>query len=113
MNQLSLALDPKLGLSADELVTAWNADPDLRSKAAANHERPALGTLLDPLLAHGLVSLAVSVAGGLTTNLILDFLRGRLKAKGQENPAVEIEQRELPTGERLLIARVGQGRSAG
>jgi hypothetical protein len=112
MDQLNVALDPSLGLSADELVEAWNASPGLRAKAEAKRKRTAPGTFLDPMLAQGLVSFAVSVAGGLTTNLILDFIRARLKAKGNESMPVEIEQRELPTGERLLITRVGQGGSS-
>ena len=108
MDKLALALDPRLGLTADEIVASWNADPALREKAEARREQAAPGTFLDPLMAQGLVSLAVSTAGGLTTNLILDFIRARLKTKGKEETPIEIEQRELPTGERILITRVGR-----
>jgi hypothetical protein len=108
MHKLGLALDPRLGLDVDELVTVWNADPDLRGKAEAGRGRPAPGTFLDPMLAQGLVSLAVSLTGGITTGLVLDFLRARLKAESKDTP-VELVEHELPDGERILIARAKAG----
>src|SRR3712207_1655688 len=98
MDKLTLALDPRLGLDAYDLVAAWNADAGLRTKAEADRGQAAPGTFLDPMLAQGLVSLAVSVTGGITIGLVLDFLRARLKAKDKDTP-VEIVERELPGGE--------------
>jgi hypothetical protein len=110
MDRLSLAIDPRLGLDASTLAAAWNEAPELRAKAEAASIRTPPGGFIDPVLAQGLVSLAISVVGGLTTNLILDFIRARLKAEGKKDAAVEVEQRELPTGERLLIVRAsGKG----
>jgi hypothetical protein len=36
--------------------------------------------------------------------LVLDFIRARLKDRGKD-AAFEVEQRELPTGERILVVR--------
>jgi hypothetical protein len=105
MDKLSLALDPRLGLDPDDLVAAWNADAELRGKAEADRGRAAPGTF-DPVLTAALVSLAVSVAGSVTSGLVLDFLRARLKAKGEgRDTPLEIVERELPSGERVLVAR--------
>jgi hypothetical protein len=60
------------------------------------------------MLAQGLVSLAVSLTSGITTGLVLDFLRARLKAESKDTP-IELVERELPTGERVLIARAKAG----
>ena len=108
MDELSLALDPRLGLDPDDLVAAWNADAKLRGKAQAARGQAPPGAFPDPMLAQALVSLAVSVTGGITTGLVLDFLRARLKAKGRDTP-LEIVERELPSGERVLIARAKAG----
>ena len=110
MDKLTLALDPRLGLTADEIVAGWNADPTLREKAEAKRGQATPGTF-DPTLAQTLVTLAVSVAGSITSGLVLELIKARLKAKGKEETPVEIEQRELPTGERILITRVGRAGS--
>ena len=107
MDRLSIALDPQLGFDPDDLVTSWNTDADLRAKAEAARGHAAPGTF-DPTLATALVSLAVSVTGSVTTGLVLDFLRAKLKAKGQDTP-VELLERELPAGERVLVARAKAG----
>ena len=76
----------------------------MRGKAEAARGQAVPGTFIDPMLAQALVSLAVSVTGGISSGLILDFLRARLKAKGKDTP-VEIVERKLPGGDRVLIAR--------
>jgi len=104
MEELRLVVDPALGLEAGEIVTAWNADASLRARAEARQQPEAAGAFVDPLLAQGLISFAVSVSGGLTCNLILDFIRARLKARNKD-AAVQVERRTLPTGEVLRAVR--------
>jgi hypothetical protein len=104
-----LVLDPKLGLEPGAIVTAWNGDPTCCGRAEAKLGHAAPGDFIDPTLAAALVSFAVSVAGGLTKDLLLDFIRAKLPKKDGKAPVVEIEQRELPSGERLMIARLGPG----
>jgi|SRR3954470_12260168 hypothetical protein len=104
MDKLTLTLDPRLGLDADDLVAAWNAEPTLHAKAEASYRRPAHGTFHDSTLVQILLDYTVSVGGGITTGLVLDLILRRLTAKGKDTP-VEIIERELPGGERVLFAR--------
>jgi hypothetical protein len=108
MERIRLVLDPKLGLEPGELAAAWNAEPALVAQATATRGEAEAGSFLDPMLAQGLVTLAVSVTASITSGLVLEFVKARLQAKGKTVPVV-VEQRELPSGERVLITHVGDG----
>ena len=102
-----LYLDPSLPIRGDELAKAWNEDPKYRSLAEAQTSQTPPATFVDPLVAQGVISFAVTVTGGLTMNLLLDMIRDRVRAKGIPSD-ISGEERKSPAGDQILIVKADE-----
>ena len=76
-----IALPPELGLSPEELVAAWNEDPECRAVAQARLDESS-GTQYDPTFLAGVAVVLGNVALGIATNALYDLIKQTLIKKG-------------------------------
>ena len=106
-----IALAPDLGLSAQDLVTAWNEAPECRALAEARlDDQPARDFPLESIFVQqGLVLLsgAAIAAGTLALEALKDALKDKLteyfKEKLSPKPAIKVEAIRQPGGAYLLV----------
>jgi hypothetical protein len=104
-----IALSPTLSITADEYVTAWNADPDRRALSTAERLDPKADDFpLDPeMVRQGLIYMGV-VASTMVLDSLVDVAKEQIKALVNElikdKPAkIRVEQIRQPDGAILLV----------
>jgi hypothetical protein len=104
-----IALSPTLSLTADQFVTAWNADPDRRALSTAERVDPqAVDYPLDPeLVRQGLIYMGV-VASTMVLDSLVDVAKAQIKALVEElikkqSAGIKVEQIRQPDGAILLV----------
>ncbi len=92
-----IALDPSLGLKAEEFVKRWNSSED-HNKVAKAHLEEGKGELLDPAT----TTLAVlgGVAIGVMTNALYDLIK---KLVAKEKSKLSYQLIEQPDGTKLIV----------
>jgi hypothetical protein len=85
-----------------ECTTRFSGDrarDDFNSRADA---------FVDPVLMNAAINLIVAVAGGVSTELVKDFIRSRLfRSKPESVPEIRvIEQQHPATGDRRLVVQI-------
>jgi hypothetical protein len=106
-----IAIDPNLGISANEFVMAWNETPACRALAEARSPISSVkGSPLDPqMLQQGLVLLAgvAGTVGGLALDALKDSVKDKLtayfKEKMSRKPSIKVEAIRQPGGAYLLV----------
>lgn len=98
-----LVIDPKLGISADEIEALWNADPE--ASAEARLERVDIGPRqFDPAIGGMALTFVLGVASSVTATLLIAALR-RLLAPQVPAEELEIDIRRDAAGNEQLIMR--------
>jgi hypothetical protein len=108
-----IALDPDLGVSAEEFATAWNQAPTCRKLAEAQTSTLSPKSYpLDPqLIQQGLVLLsgAAGAAGALALDALKDAVKDKLtdyfKEKLSRKPSLKVEAVRQPDGAYLLVVK--------
>ncbi len=99
-----LVIDPKLGISADELEALWNTDSE--ASAEARLERVDIGPRqFDPTIGGFALTFVLGVATGVTANFLTDVLRRLL---GGRVPAEDLEidiRRDAQGNEQMILRR--------
>jgi hypothetical protein len=117
--QVKIALSPDLGITPDEFIAAWNADPDCRAAASASLDLdlPASRTF-DPTIATAALIALLGFGGSIATTtlneLIKKAIERKFKAAEPAAPAtvaalpairrqVTIQQTTSPDGAQTII----------
>jgi hypothetical protein len=107
-SRVLVSLDPSVGVAAEELAAAWNADPWSGADGSAGVERVGPGTFLP-----GVVELVVlPLAVNLVSTVVYERVRGLVgRLRGTAAGSVdEVEVIEQGVGaDRVLIVRVRRG----
>jgi hypothetical protein len=106
-----LAIDPGLGVNAEEFAAGWNETPTCRALAEARLSTLSpKGYPLDPrLLQQGLVLLssAAGAAGALALDALKDAVKDKLTAyfkdKLSRKPSLKVDAVRQPDGAYLLV----------
>jgi hypothetical protein len=101
-----VALAPDLDLDAAAFIAAWNGDPTARALAQA---RPAnaRAQAFDPTLAAAALSIAGSIALGVLSNFLTDWLRAQYRARHPEDrERIQVTQAPQPNGPPILVVTV-------
>jgi hypothetical protein len=103
---LLVAVDPDVGVTPNQLVTAWRADSEAVSLGAAAVEPTEGQQYLPGLMELITIPLAVNVA----SNIIYDLLR-RLVSQARSNQEQDLEVMEVTTaqGDRVVVVRAVRG----
>jgi hypothetical protein len=95
MMQYRIALDPQLGLSADEFARAWNASPHAQD-APASVEPVAKGTFMSPEMTIALISAAASIPTAVIAGVVTEYLKKKFLDK--DVPQVTVTTISPPEG---------------
>lgn len=94
-----IAIDPQIGLSADEFVENWNkSQHSLDAPATVDDKKGA--TFLSPETALALITAAISVPATVIATFVSDYLKKKFLDQGA--PKVSATSTLTPDGEPLL-----------
>lgn len=98
MDRIGVVLSPDLGITAEDLVDAWNASGERRTIATAE-AAPAKAEQFEPV---SLTAVLVGIAAGVATNILSELIKKALETK---KPATRLDVREVtaPDGTRTLV----------
>jgi hypothetical protein len=105
MVRLAVVLDRDLGIGADDLAAAWDADDEARRLGPAEVEPAGAGVFQPGVVELVTIPLAVNLASGALYDLLkrlLTKLRGAGKASCEELEIVEVT---TASGDRLVVVR--------
>ena len=102
-SEVHVVLAPELGLSAEELAEAWNANAEAHELARARAaELPS--AQFGPEVAEVLLMVGTSIALSVVSEILYDLLKGPLGVPGAPKE-VELLRRELADGVYLIITK--------
>ncbi len=88
--QYQIALDPALGLAADEFIAAWNASQTAAEAGQLVKMSAQPKSYLDPDTVMLILNTLVGITAGVLTNLITDLLKEKYYPK--KPPTIKIIQ---------------------
>lgn len=97
--QVQIALDPALGLTADELITAWRASQTATATGQLTKVTAQPKSYLDPDTVMLVLNTFVAITAGVLTNFISDFL----KEKYYPKPPPTVKIMKLEDGETFVV----------
>lgn len=101
-----IALSPDLNIDPASFIAAWNADPNARALALAQVPRSGAQTF-DPTLAAIALSAASSIALGVISNFLTDWLRGQRRARHPDDrERIQVTHLDQPDGTPILVVTV-------
>lgn len=104
--QYLVAISPDLNLDPAGFIATWNADPAARALAQAQPANTR-AQAFDPTLGALALSAAGSIALGVLSNFLTDWLRSQWRARHPDNrERVQVTQVPQETGPPILVVTV-------
>ena len=98
--EYQLVFSPRLGISANDFVTAWNEETQevAEARLVPSSER----SYTDPAVVDAIVFVVTNVGVGLATNALYDLIKGAVMKKGPKKH-LKITKLNQPDGTHLLV----------
>jgi hypothetical protein len=97
-----VALDPQLGITASEFVTAWNASEHAEDAPASVGEAPQ-ESFMAPEATVALIAAVASIPATVIANFVSEYLKHKFIE--EDDPNITVTTISAPDGQPVLIVK--------